>query len=119
MMDILFEAHKEMTRKRVFTFTIEECVRSLYDINDIKDINKEELSKKAFSEFCNKNEGRMIGSVHQNPLFWTEVFITDFCKFLNDDTIEKLQIANGCCTKVDCPLNIFYLILYSLISCKE
>lgn len=55
-----------------------------------------------------KNNGEeIITNVDRNPVFYAKV-VVDAVKSSNGD---KVLIPNGCCTKDDCPLNMYYKIV--------
>lgn len=103
-MKILSDMHKQTFNSNnrdmpPFEYTI-KC-------ENIKKINLENLTKRAYCEYKNFNMPR--GSIDMDPVYWTGFFI----KHCKD---EKVIITNGCCTVSDCPFKLYFEILERIIN---
>ena len=56
----------------------------------------------------------LIGSVHYNYTFWANRIIEKIKKALHENKVN-IRILNGCCTKEDCHIKIFYKLIIESI----
>jgi hypothetical protein len=89
-------------------------------INTLK--NEDELtnfSTSCFEQFKLAYPSTPFGSVHYNHLTWTEFAYNTIVKRINDASESNtISYPNACCTKTDCPINLFYDIVHAKIFTK-
>jgi hypothetical protein len=99
----------------------------------IKNFNKEKINHelmrkiknedalKIFSTECleslkKKYPNVLFGSVHYNPMIWVKIAYNTIMKKINDRSENNtISYPNGCCTKEDCTINLFYDIVHENI----
>lgn len=62
-----------------------------------------------------------FGSVHNNPSAWIVFVMNAIVKKINEDNKLNNNIIiypNGCCTKKDCPINLFYDMVHDILLSK-
>ena len=88
---------------------------------DLMDKIKNEETQKIFSMEClellkKRHPNIPFGSVHYNPVTWVVVVYNTIVKKLNDETKNNtISYPNGCCSKKDCSINLFYDIVHENI----
>jgi hypothetical protein len=80
--------------------------------------NLKDFAKICFDEFIKKNPDLPKGSVHMDHVIWTKfalktIFDT-FCSKTN-----SIYFSNGCCSRNNCPINIYYLIVLENIMLND
>lgn len=100
--NLLSEVHKMCTVNQ-------PICNNKVNINGCKTLPKstEELNKlfnKIFDKF--KKHNLPYGSVNNDPGCWVNIFVSIF-RGKRDDS-DYIEISNGCCNNLKCPIAIFY-----------
>jgi len=91
-----------------------ELMNKLSDDNMLK-----KFSAKCLKSFKKKYPSMAFGSVHHNSVPWTAFAYNAIAKKMNDESKDTtITYPNGCCSKKDCPINLFYDIVHDTILSK-
>jgi hypothetical protein len=122
LLTLLFQTHAQCTMTKPVTFNFVKGKTNLLK-DEIFNDKFDDIFQESYDDFLSLKLLR--GSVHINPKFWFDIFkaffyeaqvIKDFIKLKNenkqDDINEyKIGISNGCCTRGECSIKIFYEII--------
>lgn len=65
---------------------------------------KSKLSNNAYNKYKENPSPHGRGSVDLAPQVWSEIV----CKAVKESESDTVKVPNGCCTKDDCPIAVFY-----------
>lgn len=113
LLGILCQVHIQNTRSKTFSQTV-TFERNLINLNKLQSLNNSS-DFNAFVATClaqHKNENPNIkkGSLHLFPELWTEFALESITEALDTENNEIL-FPNGCCSSLECPIHLYYLIV--------
>jgi hypothetical protein len=124
LITLMFNMHVSQTAKKNPAFTHKVNINcSKLDIEKLKYVNEnennlKEYAKLCFDEFISENAHLSKGSLHRDPIVWTNFGLNSiynaYCAKQN-----TVVFSNGCCSRDNCPINIYYLIVLKNIMLKE
>ena len=113
-----FNTHYALTLRDEPPHFNEMHVRNAQRCADLTMEQAKVLSMRAYLTFSTTGEqGKLRGSIDENPLFWTWVLLCALKQRpLPHDNIAIVNVPNGCCDKDICPIKEFYEIVAALLS---
>ena len=119
---LMFNMHVTKTQKTAFIHKVifnhtEVDIEKLKYVNENEN-NLKEYAKLCFDEFISENAHLSKGSLHRDPIVWTNFGLNSiYNAYCTKQT--TVVFSNGCCSRDNCPINIYYLIVLRNIMLKE
>jgi hypothetical protein len=108
LVKILYQAHVQMTNTNPITY--HEFNLSSYDFSSLTQEEFKKITNECFETYKETDIGKIYGSVHVNPSFWSLVYVQSMANAKhNKESICK--VPNGCCNTDGCGIKLFYEIL--------
>ena len=118
MVNMLCQMHvsQTLTMPPPFTFSMRVTIDKLSE-NKFIEVTKNKDSFDKFVKLCmdkfnEKYPTQPYGSVHCNPVIWTNIALSTIQKFFRGNiSATEILFPNGCCTVPDCPINKYYAVV--------
>ena len=114
---LLYQMHAQQTLSTNPPFTYCVVIKtSNINMHLIDELYKNNNTLNLFMDSCFEEFKQLklsFGSVHYDPNIWIKIVIQTI-KFNKNE--NKITFPNGCCTKIDCPINLMYEIVLKKVT---